>query len=347
MRVGVIRPVGCLVGLLILLPLRAETAWAQATARVRVAQENFRREANGRQLATVLEGAELPVVTQKGNWVEVDLQGWIWARSVASTDRNGFDLRVSADGGENLRAAPQGRVVARLLEGFLLERVTVDGNWVRVRRRGWLWKPSLAISGATGPATPAPGGDASVTAAESMADAAAAPLILTASASLAVQATPDGDTVAVFQPGAQAQVLGRTGDWIRVRVDGWVYGPAALDSLIDFADTGDLSPARLRADPGRYKGALVRWRVQFISLRRAERARTDFEEGEPFLLARGPAGDAGFVYLAVPEELLAEAEALEPLEFVTVVGRVRTGRSKLLGSPVVDLTDIEEAADKR
>jgi hypothetical protein len=152
--------------------------------------------------------------------------------------------------------------------------------------------------------------------------------------------------VAQFQPGSQAQVLGRTGDWIRVRVDGWIYGPAALDSAIDLTDTGDLTPAQLRAEPGRYRGALVRWRVQFISLRRAERARSDFEEGEPFIQARVP-GDAGFVYLAVPEALLETAQRLEGLEYVTVVGRVRTGRSSLLGSPVIDLTDIEREVPGR
>ncbi len=135
--------------------------------------------------------------------------------------------------------------------------------------------------------------------------------------------------------------MGRAGDWLRVRVDGWVYGPAAVDSGLTIEDTGNLTPAQLRAEPGRYKGALVRWRLQFISLQRAEPARTDFAPGEPFILARGAAGDVGFVYLAVPDELLPAAERLKSLEFVTVVGRVRTGRSKLLGSPVIDVTEIE------
>lgn len=337
MKVGMSRGLCCLIWLLSLLSPRADALQAQATARVRVAEENFRRDPSGRQLATVLGGAELAVVAEQGNWVQVDLQGLIWAASVSTTNRNGFNLRVSADGGENLRSAPQGQIVARLLEGFLLEQVASSGNWIEVRRRGWVWKPSLQIS-----AAPA------VSLEETAADAADEPLpLLTAATPLIVQTTPNGDTVAVVQRGAQAEVLGRTGDWIRVRVDGWVYGPTAMDSLPDLADTGDLAPAQLRTNPGRYKGALVRWRVQFISLRRAERARSDFEEGEPFLLARGPAGDAGFVYLAVPEELLAAAESLEPLEFVTVVGRVRTGRSQLLGSPVIDLTDIETDDSRR
>ncbi len=320
--------------LLMLFTLPAEAGLAQATARVRVAEENFRRDPNGTQLATVMQGAELPVIGQQGGWAQVELVGWIWAPSVAATNRDGFDLSVRAAGGENLRARPNGAILARLLEGCLLERISSSGNWVEVRRRGWLWRASLEISG-----TPA-------AAAGQTPDAGAAgegpPSLITASSPIVLHATPDGDTIAHFQPGAQAQVLGRTGDWIRIRLDGWVYGPAALDSALDLADTGELTPAQLRADPARYRGALVRWRVQFISLRRAERARSDFAEGEPFIHARGAAGDAGFVYLAVPEELLPIAESLQPLEYVTVVGRVRKGRSQLLGSPVIDLTDIEK-----
>jgi hypothetical protein len=321
------------------MPLLPRAVDAQENARVRAAQENFRRDPNGNELATVLRGANVAVVSEVGNWVQVDLVGWIWAASVADSDRGGFDLRVQADGGENLRFQPQGQVVARLLEGCLLERISTDGNWHRVRRRGWLWKPSLEMNAApavTAGATQPPPATELASSPETL-----EPTVLTAPTSLVVYSTPDGDTIAQFQPGAQAQILGRTGDWVRVRIDGWIYGPAALDSALNLADSGDLSPAQLRADPSRYRGALVRWRVQIVSLQRAERARTDFEEGEPFLLARGAAGDAGFVYLAVPETLVQQAEALEPLEYVTVVGRVRTGRSAQVGSPVIDLTDIE------
>jgi hypothetical protein len=339
MNVVVPRTVRCLFVLLLpALTLPADTA-AQSTARVRVAEENFRREPNGSELATVLRGAELPVIMEQGDWVQVELQGWIWAPSVSQTDRDGFDLRVGAAGGENLRVRPQGQIVARLLEGCLLERVASDGNWHRVRRRGWLWKPSLEISEAT------PAGESGEAQAATQSEPGAEPLsepaLLTAPAPLVVYASPDGDTIATFEPGAQAQVLGRTGDWIRIRMDGWIYGPAALDSALNLAESGELTPAQLRADPVRYKGALVRWRVQVISLQYAERARSDFAEGEPFLLARGAAGDAGFVYLAVPEVLLEQAKRLEPLEQVTIVGRVRTGRSSQVGSPVIDLTDIE------
>ncbi len=331
MRAGVTRLVRCCTVLLLLYALQPASLLAQATARVRAAEENFRRDPNGTTLATVFQGAELTLVSEQGGWVQVELAGWIWGPSVTATSRDGFDLSVAATGGENLRARPNGTILARLLEGCLLDQVSSSGSWIQVRRRGWLWRASLdaAVAPAAGPAA---GPEATPS----------DPPLITAAAPLTIHATPDGDTIARFEAGAQAQVLGRTGDWIRIRLDGWIYEPAALDSALNLADTGDLTPAQLRADPGRYRGALIRWRVQFISLRRAERARSDFEEGEPFIHARGAAGDAGFVYLAVPDELLPIAESLEPLEYVTVVGRVRTGRSQLLGSPVVDLTDIEQ-----
>ncbi len=336
MSVGV--PRSCRLLLLLAVFVLPSQVAAQSTARVRVAEENFRRDPGGSPLATVFRGAELPVLTEQGNWVQVALQGWIWGPSVSQTDRGGFDLRVQVEGGENLRAVPQGQIQARLLLGCLLERVGSSGDWYQVRRRGWVWKPSLEISAASGS-----GGGPAVTPPRTQTSPANEPALITAPNALAVHANPDGDTIATVEPGGQAQILGRSGDWVRVRVDGWVYGPAVLDSALNLADTGDLTPAQLRADPGRYKGALVRWRVQIISLQYAERARADFEEGEPFLLARGAAGDAGFVYLAVPEALLELAKGLEPLELVTVVGRVRTGRSFQVGSPVIDLTDIEAA----
>ncbi len=333
--------------LLILVGLAPGALLAQGgSARVTSESENFRKDPNGRVLASVTQGSEFPVISRRGDWVQVELQGWIWSASVSASDRDGFNLVVAAAGGENLRVRPQGRLVARLREGFLLNRVGASGNWVQVSRRGWLWKRSLALTGVDESAPPA--AVASGTGASNDDGAVDERLpILTTPFPIAVYTSPDGDTVAIFQPGAQASALGRTGDWIQVRIDGWVYAPAVLDSALQLTDTGDLTPAQLRSDPARYKGALVRWRIQFIAVRRAEPARTDFETGEPYLLARGPAGDPGFVYLAVPEELLPLAESLKPLSYVTVVGRVRSGRSAVLGYPVIDLTDIEPPASGR
>ena len=99
----------------------------------------------------------------------------------------------------------------------------------------------------------------------------------------------------------------------------------------------DVSAAALRANPDAYAGVRLRWTVRFLSLERAEPERIDFYEGEPFLLARAPDPGDGLVYIAVPRELLAEAEKLRPLQTLEVLVKVRTGRSALLRVPILDL----------
>jgi len=107
------------------------------------------------------------------------------------------------------------------------------------------------------------------------------------------------------------------------------------------AEPGEVTVAQVTADPGAFVGRLVRWELQFVSLEEAEAVRTDFYEGEPFLLTR-PVGDEStrFVYVAVPPEAMAGARGLAPLERVTVVGRIRTGASNLTGAPIVDLVEL-------
>jgi hypothetical protein len=85
---------------------------------------------------------------------------------------------------------------------------------------------------------------------------------------------------------------------------------------------------------------VVSWELQFVSLERAERVRTDFYEGEPFLLARS-VPDNTFVYVAVPPDRLSEVQGLVPLERLRIVGRIRTGSAALTGNPILDLLDLE------
>jgi hypothetical protein len=142
--------------------------------------------------------------------------------------------------------------------------------------------------------------------------------------------------LAALRPQADLEVLARQGSWARVRVEGWVWVPSTLPADSAMASE-DLSPADVTANPDQYRGRQVLWRLQFVSVERAEPARADFYEGEPFILARASDGGQGFVYVAVPPELLLEAEGLRPLQMIEVVGRVRTGRSALMGVPVLDL----------
>jgi hypothetical protein len=127
-------------------------------------------------------------------------------------------------------------------------------------------------------------------------------------------------------------------------VDGWVWLPAGArgDAPVEVAPSA-LTPQELTSSPEAHAGRVVSWALQFISLERAEAIRTDFRQGEPFLLTRYGAGDGPFVYVAVPPERLSEVQGLVPLERITVTARVRTGASTLTGSPIVDLLSFERS----
>jgi hypothetical protein len=323
----------------------AGPAFAQSV-RVSVPEENFRKEprvTSSNRLATVFEGAVLDLESRQGRWVRGTIDGWIWSPSVSATDRDGFDLIVSNPGGENLRESPAGdaRRVARLLRGMLLDLVERQGNWTHVRRTAWVWAEStVAVGGESPPPERSPARDPQ----EQSDDAEAPPVqpaqlpdrIVVSSENVRLHVSPEGDTLASLMPEADLEVLARQGSWARVRLEGWVWVPSTLpaDSM---AATGGLTPADVAANPEQYRGRQVRWRLQFVSVEQAEPAREDFYEGEPFLLTRSVDSEQGFVYVAVPPELLAEANGLRPLQMIEVLGRVRTGRSALMGVPVLDL----------
>jgi hypothetical protein len=127
-------------------------------------------------------------------------------------------------------------------------------------------------------------------------------------------------------------------------MEGWSWIPEAGADAPPAAEAEplpDATPASVRADPAAARGRRVSWELQFISLERADRVRTEFYEGEPFLLTRPSDGGGGFVYVAVPPDRLGEVEDLTPLERIRVVGRVRTGASALTGSPILDLVEVE------
>jgi len=326
------------------------------SVRLTVPEENFRKEpaaTAGNRLATVLEGAVLGRTGEQGRWSQVTLEGWIWKPSISSDRRDGFDLVVSKPGGENLReqADAGSRRVAILERGMLLDSLESRGNWVRVRRTAWIWSESVTGTSTSTEASPTAAGPG-VTTQPAGAEAGGAPAapeaaagsvlpnrLLIAEAPVLLLVSPEGDTVAVLSPGADLSVLDRRGDWARVRLEGWIFEPSTLPA--DSAAASDsLSASDLRANPTQYVGRRVRWQVQFVSLERAEAVRTDFYEGEPFILARPEDRSQGFVYIAVPPELLPRVEELRPLQMIEVLGRVRTGRSALMGVPILDLLAI-------
>ncbi|MCL7961954.1 MAG: SH3 domain-containing protein [marine benthic group bacterium] len=331
-------------------PLRSQSV------RLTVPEENFRKEpvvTTGNRLATVLEGTVLALAGRQGRWSQVALEGWIWKPSVSPDTRDGLDLVVSKPGGENLRERPDAgsRRLAILERGMLLDSVAASGNWVRVRRTAWIWSESVTETTAAAAAGSPPeeaaesvsGAEADERVDPSDSNAAAGAvlpdrLVIDESAVMLL-VSPDGDTLAALNAGADLSVLDRQGEWARVRLEGWIWEPATLPA--DSAAASDsLTASDLRANPTQYAGRRVRWTVQYVALERAEAVRTDFYEGEPFILARPEDRSQGFVYIAVPPELLSQVESLRPLQMIEVLGRVRTGRSALMGVPILDLLAI-------
>lgn len=296
-------------------------------------EENLRAEPNGVVVAVVQPGTAMGLVREQGNWVEVILEGWVWEASLQVRDGGSFDFQVSADGGENLRARPSGQILARLEEGTLLVELDRTPGWIRVRRQAWMWKPSVELRG--GAAAPAP--SATRPAPSALAGA------FRAGRASPVLTSPDGDTLTVLRPGTELAVLARQGNWARVRMEGWVWIPPGEGEAVEEGGEASLSLtlAEVTSNPGAHDGRLVTWELQFVSLEEAEAVRTDFYEGEPFLLTR-PQGEFStrFVYVAIPPEEMAAARGLTPLERITVVGRIRTGASSLTGAPILDLVEL-------
>jgi hypothetical protein len=267
----------------------------------------------------------------------VDVEGWMWEQSLRARTQGAWDLIVSADDGENLRIAPAGTVWGRLEGGTLLEETSREPGWLGVRRRGWIWSASVEDAAGTPEAAPAnESASAQPSAGLPRGFATVSPN------SPVVLAAPDGDTLAVATPGSDVQVVSREGNWARVRVEGWMWLPIgdAAEAVVEDA-AEPVTPETLTRDGDLHVGRVVSWTMQFISLERAEAVRTDFFEGEPFLLTRFGDAQGPFVYVALPTQRLSEVGGLVPLELLRVTARIRKAASTLTGTPIVDLLAFE------
>src|SRR3989475_7483748 len=123
MQVSQITPV-----LLAVLSLAPPPAAAQGGNRYRVNVDNawFYQDVAGRRIARLARGALLTGSATRNAWIQVTLEGWIFATSVGRSDRPDFDLLVTRAPNENLRAAPAGPLVAELSQGFGLKRAPPD-----------------------------------------------------------------------------------------------------------------------------------------------------------------------------------------------------------------------------
>jgi hypothetical protein len=293
------------------------------------------KEPEGVPLVSLPAGSEVEARGARGDWHEVVVEGWIFTSSTAPTQRDGFDLVVSAADGENIRAAPNGEIVGRVRNGTLLRKLETQGGWTRVSRAGWVPKEALASpTVADTPAVPPPpaqpqtGSVAPVPPPTPEVERAAV------TRATGVFAAPQGGQYGTLQPGAPARVLGRSGEWARVQFEGWVR-----ESDLEAGSGGALSgvtAAEVRSDPARYVGKMVEWRLQLIAVQTADELRTEMPRGQRYLLTRGPLPEPGFVYVTVSETQAAGFRALAPLQELTLRVVIKAPRTKYLTTPVVE-----------
>lgn len=303
----------------LLLALLSAPLVAQVPVRLS-ADIRFYKNPGSQALGTLKAGASVVTGATSGRSVAVTLEGWILARSLGTMNRDGFNATASR--AENLRDSPSGTVIARVVSGIGLVRSDTQGDWVKVRRTVWIDQRAVQVAGP--PAAVVPEGPDRVEV------GLRTPLSL----------TPGGSTIGAVDSGAFARRIARSGGWSRIQVEAWVP-----DSAVSSTPPGvlvGLTQAEIRSDPARYIGQTVQWRLQFISLQKADELRPEIPEGSSYLLTRGPLPEPGFVYVMVPADQRERFEALPSLKELVVRGRIRSASTKYLPTPVLELEAVME-----
>jgi hypothetical protein len=290
-----------------------------------VAEAPLTKSPGDQTLATLAKGAQVAVGQRQGDYAEVTVEGWIYTSSVSPVSRDGYDLVISARHGENLRVAAGGALVARFQSGALLKKLEANGAWTRVSRTGWV--AAKVLEGAGEAAAAADTGTGSGQRVE----------VVTAGPIL--EAAEGGPPMGTLVPGASGRIVARSGQWVRIQVTGWVK-----DSTLKNSEGGVLvgvSQAEVQADPAKYVGQVVEWRIQFLALQKADELRPEMPNGAPYLLARGPLPESGFVYVIIPQVEVARFSSLPPLQELTIRARVKSPSTKYLSNAVVELVSVE------
>ena len=154
----------------------------------------------------------------------------------------------------------------------------------------------------------------------------------------ALGATPAGGTLGTLQAGTPARIVARSGDLVRVQVEGWI--PADAVAVSDSAALVGVSAAEVRAEPARFVGQTLEWRLQVIAVKTADELRSEMPPGQPYLLTRGPLPEPGFVYVIIPSAQAAAFQALPPLQEVVLRVAIRAARTRFLTTPVAELVSV-------
>lgn len=337
----------------------------------------LRATPRGEVVATASQDLALTVDSVRNGFVRVTIAGEVRARDVrmvagraraSVTNRSGTALRGPLGGREVTLAMLRRTTVlypptrgARFPQRPGVGLDVVRGVWVdgsRVRLAG-----GRTSKTATAPSAPAAQAAPQATADRSSAASAGSSATATARAAAtaiaggdaategasgearlelrtagALRSAPNGPAIASVVGGVPVSTVARGDGWVRVRIEGWL--PDSMVALMRAGAPDSLSAADLRANPAGTRGRLVRWTVEAVAVRRNDGLRQGLRDGETYLLARGPGAERAVLYLALPEELVATVSTLPPLTTLTVVARVRNGRSEPAGVPVLDVIEL-------
>jgi hypothetical protein len=348
--------------LVLLCVLLSTSVRAQTTASTDAA---VRAKPDGKLVATMRAGAAVKPGATKSDWTAVTIEGFLH-KSVVSAKKN--SLTIQASSGAALRTAgdPSAQVVAVIEDGVAVDRLSVNGEWFKVKRDAWVQTRELksAKSVASGtsararasqsapqkvsalparaapvaPQPPAPEAAPAAPAATQRTDASLVQGDFAAAHPLVLRAAPDGTPAGSADSAARVRIVARDHGWARVELDGWVRESELVP--FDSSSVSAVSAADLRSDPDHYRGSVVRWVVQSIGVQQADPLRKGLAPDEPYLLARGPGSESSLLYLALPTALVASAKALQPLSNILVLARVRAGRSEPSGVPILDVLRI-------
>ncbi len=294
----------------------------------------FVADSSGKLLGRFAAGVTLPTTGAQGTQTQVVLDGWIFAASVKADSRGGHALSVSKPA-ENVRAAPNGRLLAQLVQGALLDSLERKGGWVHVRRSGWVrtsaLRPATPEAAASVAAIEGGGGDSTQI-------AGVDPRLAVLRRRVDLFATPGTAPTGYLETGLPVRITARAGGWVRVQAEGWVRESEVRPP--GGQPVSGVTAADIRTAPDLWQGKTVRWTIQYIALETADELRPDFQLGQRYILARGPAPEYAFVYVIVPPEQLQAVSALQPLDTLTVLAKVVKGRSTYLANPILELQDI-------
>ncbi len=304
---------------------------AQGRERIATATD-FVKDPGGTVLGRLSVGTILLGGAVKGDWKEVTVDAWILASALRDDNREGFDVSVSPASGTAMRAGPgTGTSFGTLRTGALFKRRETKSGWAHVRRTAWVLRASLASSKPATTVAEKPTTAATPSAPPAATEPTGNTTVSMLSGGTAVADVPSGTAFVTLETPVKAEVLEHRAGWAHVRIEGWVRD----GSIGEAPPPGSITAADLRSQPDRYVGQTVEWTLQVIAVQKADELRPELPTGQPYVLARGPLPETGFVYMVIPPDQEATFRGMQPLTKVRVRATVKAGRSKYLQVPVL------------